>query len=218
MVYRWSFGVIVDYWSAFADGLIVTIALALACVVAATVLGVVLALARTSGNAFVEKATANIILVLRAFPILVLIVWLYYCLPILFGVGFGAFETAFVAISLSAVAYIAEDVRAGIQGIPKGQVEAARNLGLSWLQTQRHVVLPQALRKIAPVLVNEYVTITKFTSLASVIGVQELLHKGSNLISVTYRPLEIYSAVALGYFIVVLSLVLLAKKLEANKK
>lgn len=142
----------------------------------------------------------------RAVPILVMILWVFYGLPIVAGIRFSVFAAAVLAIALCDSAFEAEIFRAGIQSVELGQREAARALGLSPWHTMRFVVLPQAIRRILPALGNQFVYVVKMSSLASVIGLPELTRKANELVVTVFRPLEIYSVLILAYLLLVLAI------------
>lgn len=140
----------------------------------------------------------------RSIPLLVMILWVYYGLPILTGVQFGVFVTGLICLAISDSAFTAEIWRAGLQSIKKGQGEAARSLGLSPWQTMRLVILPQVVRAVLPALGNQYVYVLKMSSLVSVIGFQELTRRANELTLTEFRPLEIYSFLVLEYLMLIL--------------
>lgn len=140
----------------------------------------------------------------RSIPLLVMILWVYYGLPILTGVQFGVFLTGLVCLAISDSAFTSEIFRAGLQSIKKGQGEAARSLGLSPFQTMRLVILPQVVRAVLPALGNQYVYVLKMSSLVSVIGFQELTRRANELTLSEFRPLEIYSFLVLEYLVLIL--------------
>ena len=154
----------------------------------------------------------------RALPILVLLIWVYYVAPLLFNIRLSPFFSALLALSLNLSAFVAETVRAGIEAIPKAQLESGVVLGIRSFKVMRTIILPQAFRSMLPNLMGLYIAQLKNSSLASVIAVNELLHISNTLISNTYRPLEIYSAVAFGYLCLTIPFTLLANKLEAVLK
>ena len=129
---------------------------------------------------------------------LVLLLWVYYGLPVVFGLQFSVFVAGVITLALSDSAFEAEIFRAGIQSIHKGQVEAAQALGLTPLQSMRLVVLPQAIRRILPALGNQFVYVLKMSSLVSVVGYQDLTRRANELTLVEYRPLEIYTPARAG--------------------
>jgi polar amino acid transport system permease protein len=142
--------------------------------------------------------------VVRAVPILVLLLWVYYGLPQIMGISIGVFGAGVIALALSDSAFQAEIFRAGIQSINRGQYEAAHTLSLSYVDTMRFVILPQAIKRILPALGNQFVYMLKMSSLVSVIGMQELTRKANELVVTEYRPLEIYTILVLEYLVLIL--------------
>lgn len=140
----------------------------------------------------------------RSIPLLVMILWVYYGLPILTGVQFGVFITGLICLAVSDSGFTAEIWRSGLQSVKKGQAEAARSLGLSPWQTMRLVILPQVVRSVLPALGNQYVYILKMSSLVSVIGMQELTRRANELTLQEQRPLEIYTFLVLEYLVLIL--------------
>jgi len=140
----------------------------------------------------------------RSIPLLVMILWIYYGLPILTGVQFGVFVTGLICLALSDSAFTSEIFRSGLQSIKKGQGEAARSLGLSSWQTMRLVILPQVVRAVLPALGNQYVYILKMSSLVSVIGLQDLTRRANELTLQEQRPLEIYTFLVVEYLVLIL--------------
>lgn len=147
---------------------------------------------RLVGNIYVN--------LIRGTPMLVQIVMLFYILPQI-GVMLPAFWAAVLAIGLNSIAYVSQTIRAGIQSVGKGQIEAAKTLGFSRRQTIKLIILPQAFRAVLPAFGNESITLIKDTSLASVIGVAELTHQGSIIMSRTYDALTAYAGVAIIYLL-----------------
>ena len=140
----------------------------------------------------------------RGTPLLVQIFMIYFGLPsLLQGIGidfsFNRFAAAITALSLNSAAYLAEIIRGGIQSIDQGQWEASQSMGMGWTQTMRHVIFPQAFRRMLPPLGNEFITMIKDTSLVAIIGFEELFRQGQLMVATTYRAFEIYAAVALIY-------------------
>ena len=140
----------------------------------------------------------------RAIPILVMLLWTYYGLPILLDVSMTPFVAGVVALALCDSAFEAEIFRAGIQSIERGQIDGADSLGLNYLQKMRFVVLPQAIRRILPALGNQFVYMLKMSSLVSVIGLTELTRRANELTVVEYRPLEIYTFLVVEYLVLIL--------------
>jgi len=142
--------------------------------------------------------------IFRSVPLLVMLLWVYYGLPVVLGLSLGPFAAGVVALALCDSAFEAEIFRAGIQSIERGQTEAADALGFTYLQKLRHVVLPQAVRRILPPLGNQFVYMLKMSSLVSVVGLQELTRKANELAVTVYRPLEIYTVLVAEYLVLIL--------------
>lgn len=163
--------------------------------------GVVLALMRLSGVTWLARISAAFTEFFRNMPLLLVIYAAYYVLPLALGVAFSPFVTALVALSLNVSAYNGETFRAGIASIRKGQSEAALALGMSGWQAMRIVVLPQAARRVLPVLASTWVSLFKDTSLVSVISVGELAYTAMLIRSRTFRVLEMLTAMAVIYWL-----------------
>jgi polar amino acid transport system permease protein len=140
--------------------------------------------------------------VVRNTPILVQLLWVYYVLPIVFNISIDSFTACVIGLTIYSSAFIAEIYRAGIQSVPRGHREAAQVLGMSPLVTFIRIVLPQALRTTLPSLAANFVQLIKYSSLASVISVSEVTRRGMELSSSTFRPMEIFSFIALVYFVI----------------
>ena len=150
----------------------------------------------------------------RSVPLLVLLLWVFYGLPVIIGLQLGVFATGVLSMALSDSAFEAEVFRAGIQSVPRGQTEAAEALGLSWRQKMWDVVMPQAIRVILPALGNQFVYVLKMSSLISVIGLQELTRRANELNVNEYRPLEIYTLLVVEYLLLILLVSWLVRRLE----
>ena len=154
--------------------------------------------------------------IVRSTPILVQLLWFYYVLPIVFGIEISSFAAAIIGLSIYSSAFIGEVYRAGIQGVPRGHREAAHVLGLSRLQAFFRIVLPQALRASLPPLASNFVQLIKYSSLASVLSVPEITRRGIELSSSTFRPLEVFTFIALVYFVICWPLSLSIRWIEAR--
>jgi polar amino acid transport system permease protein len=196
-------------------GLAQTVLLGLGALSLALPLGVVLGLARLSRRRLIRWPVTSIVYVVRGTPLLMVVFWAYFFLPALTGEKTGQFPTMLAALVLFNGAYLAEVVRAGVQGIARGQTEAARALGLSHVETLRWIVLPQALRNMLPSLVNQFVTTLKETSLGYIIGLQEVSFIASQINSqVMVQPLAVYGTLAVTFFTLCFGLSRLAYALE----
>jgi polar amino acid transport system permease protein len=197
----WLYFLVGQYPQGPLGGLALTIALGLAALVLALPLGVVLALARMSRQPFLRWPVTALVYTVRGTPLLMVIFWAYFFLPALAGHRAGQFETMLAALVVFDGAYLAEIVRAGIQGMPRGQLEAARSLGLGQLEAMRRVVLPQALRSMLPSLVNQLVSTLKETTLGYIIGLPELSFIATQVNNqVLVHPFGVYALLALVFF------------------
>ncbi|MFN5512193.1 MAG: amino acid ABC transporter permease [Burkholderiales bacterium] len=196
------------------SGIGLTVGLSVTAILVSVLLGLSLALAALSQSVALRRVARVYVEVFRAIPLLVLLLWVYYGLPVVSGLQFGAFAAGVMSLALSDAAFEAEIFRAGIQSVPKGHREAAQALGLAPLQIFRFVILPQALRVILPALGNQFVYVLKMSSLVSVIGLQELTRRANELNVTEYRPLEIYSVLVLEYLLLILVTSWLVRRLE----
>ena len=156
--------------------------------------------------------------VFRSIPLLVLLLWVYYGLPIVFGISFGPFIAGIISLALSDSAFEAEIFRAGLQSIAIGQRDAAKSLGLNKYQEMRFIILPQALRIILPAIGNQFVYVIKMSSLVSIIGLADLTRKANELVVSVYRPLEIYTFLVFEYLILIIIISYFVRKLEKKLK
>ncbi|MCK0149771.1 amino acid ABC transporter permease [Marivita sp. S6314] len=196
-----------------------TILLSLIAAGLSMLIGLLVALPGMSSNKWIRLPSRIYIEFVRAIPLLPMLFWVFYGLPVVmrsFGmpVTIDAFWGAIITLAISDSAFTAEIYRAGIQSIPKGQTEAARTVGLSYTQTMRYVVLPQAIRRILPPLANQFIYIVKMSAFASVIGMQELTRRANELVVTEYRPLEIYTLLILEYLVLVLIISFFVRWLE----
>jgi His/Glu/Gln/Arg/opine family amino acid ABC transporter permease subunit len=211
MHYQFDFSVVWTNWRFLLSGLFITLEVTSLALLFASLIGVVVGIGRVSRHSLLRVPAYAVIGVLRNTPTLVQLIWVYYCLPIFLGFAVTPVTAAVIALSLTGGAYLAEIVRGGIQGIDRGQVEAAHTIGLSDLQTMRFVVLPQALRLMVAPFVNEFITLLKFSSLASVIGVADLTYTAQELSSSAFRPIETFTFLGVEYFVLCSVLSFLAR-------
>lgn len=214
MSYSFRFNVVWDNWQLLLSGVYWTLGVTLAALSMGMVVGLFVGLGRISKRGIIARPMAAYVEVFRNTPALVQLIWIYYCLPILTGVNLSAAVSCTMALALNGSAYIAEIFRGGIQGVDRGQVEAARSLGLSWGQTMRKIILPQAFRRMIPPFVNESVALLKFSSLVSVLGVADLTYQAQVLSTTTFRPIEIFTSIAIVYFLLCTVLSYCARLLE----
>ncbi|MGI9475369.1 MAG: amino acid ABC transporter permease [Hyphomicrobiaceae bacterium] len=196
------------------SGLYYTILLSVTAILISVTVGLLVALPGFSENRYLRGFNRIYVEIVRAVPILVLILWVYYGLPQMAGISISIFWAGVLALALSDSAFQAEIFRAGIQSINRGQYEAANTISLSYWDTMRFVILPQAIRRILPALGNQLVYMLKMSSLVSVIGMQELTRKANELVVTEYRPLEIYTILVLEYLVLILVVSAMVRWLE----
>ena len=179
------------------DGLYYTITLSVTAILISIILGLLVALPGLASQRPARVVNRVYVELVRAVPILVLILWVYYGLPQVADIGV-------LALAISDSAFQAEIFRAGIQSIDRGQHEAAHSISLSYVDKMRYVILPQAIKRILPALGNQLVYMLKMSSLVSVIGMEELTRRANELVVTEYRPLEIYTVLVLEYLVLIL--------------
>lgn len=177
--------------------------------------GLLLGLLSVSRNRLVKWGSTAVIQSIRGMPLLMIIFWMFFLLPAMLGSGMSADWTIITALTLFTSSYMSEIVRAGILGIPKGQMEAAISTGLSHGQAMIHIILPQALRNMIPSFVNQFVSMIKDTSLAFIVGVSELTQVATQMNNRTMLyPTEIFLFIAVIYFIICFAFTELSRWLE----
>ncbi|HOG21988.1 MAG TPA: amino acid ABC transporter permease [Flexilinea sp.] len=222
------FSRILDYVS---DGIIVTLEVTVFSFIFTMVLGLFCGLGRVSTNKIIYGLVSVYVEIIRGIPLLVqLLVW-YFAFPaVVINIGksmhYEPFENylanpvamAIIGISICYAAYMAEIVRAGIESLPAGQMEAARSLGMTKSQAMQHIILPQAYRTIMPAVGNEFISLLKDSSLVSVVAVADLTRRGREFMSTTFMPIETWLMVALLYLLMTLISARLVKILENKSK
>ncbi len=200
------------------SGLYYTILLSATAIFISILVGLLVALPGLSANKYLRGLNRGYVELVRAVPILVLILWVYYGMSQMTGITINVFWAGVIALALSDSAFEAEIFRAGIQSIDRGQYEAAQSVSLNYLDTMRFIILPQAIRRILPALGNQLVYMLKMSSLVSVIGMQELTRKANELVVTEYRPLEIYTILLLEYLALILIVSYCVRRLEKRLK
>ena len=196
------------------SGLTTTIYISIVSIIISIILGLLVAIPSLAKSKFLTYLNIGYVEIVRAIPLLVLILWIYYGLPIMTGISFSPFVSGIIALSISESAFQAEIFRAGINSIKKSQWEAGSSLGLSFFRKLRLVILPQAIKNILPAIGNQFVYVLKMSSLVSIIGIGDLTRKANELVVTTYRPLEIYTFLILEYLVLILVVSYLVRKLE----
>ncbi len=214
---NWLLLLIGQYPNGPLGGICATLILSVLGIVLAFPLSVLLALARLSRWRWLSAPATALIMVARGVPLLMIILWVYFMVPLLIGRNVSGFTTMLVTLVLYEGAYLAEVVRAGIQALPKGQMEAARALGHSHLGAMWLVVLPQALFNMLPAMLSQFVSTIKETTLGYVINVPELTFAAGQINNqLLTKPFEVFAILALIYYVVCWSLSWAATKLEQH--
>lgn len=196
-------------------GVLCTLLISVLAVLLAFPIGVLLGLARISPWRWFSWPAACWVYVLRGIPLLMVVFWTYFCVPLLIGHNISGFATMLCTLVIYESAYIAEIVRGGIKALPGGQYEASRALGMSYLKTLRVVILPQALYNALPSLVSQLVSIIKDSTLGYVINVPELTYAANQVNNqLLTKPFQVFAIVAISYYLICFSLTWLANKLE----
>ena len=196
----------------------VTIKITALSVALGVVIGLFVGIARLSRLRILRVLAAVYVDFFRGTPLLVQIFLVYFALPVITGQRVDPFVAAIGSCGINSGAYVAEIFRAGIQSIDKGQMEAGRSLGMTWVQTMRYIIVPQAFKRVIPPLGNEFIALLKDSSLVSVIGFEELTRRGQLIIAKTYGSLEIWISVAVIYLAMTLTISRFVAYLERTYK
>ena len=184
----------------------ITIKITALSVIVGIIIGLFMGIARIVNIRIFRIIAAIYVDFFRGTPLLVQIFLVYFALPLLTGQRSDPYVAAISACGLNSGAYVTEIFRSGIQSIDKGQMEAGRSLGMTWTQTMRYIIIPQAFKRVIPQLGNEFIALLKDSSLVSVIGFEELTRRGQLIIAKTYASVEIWTCVAIIYLIMTLSI------------
>lgn len=200
-----NFSFLKDYYGFFLEGTKITLFLSLFTIIFGIIFGMIFALMRISHNVVLKSIASIYIEFIRGTPVLVQLCIVYYGLPIL-GINFPEIMAGIIALSINSSAYVAEIIRAGIQAVDKGQMEAAKSLGLTYSMAMKNIILPQAIKNILPALGNEFITIIKESSIVSIIGIHDLMYNTDTVRGNTFKPFEPLIISATIYFILTFSL------------
>jgi polar amino acid transport system permease protein len=215
---NFDFALVVSSLPLLLEGAFVTIQITAISVSLGICIGLFAGIARISHFWALRALAAIYVDFIRGTPLLVQIFLMYFALPVITGLRIDPFVAAITACSVNSGAYVAEIFRAGIQSIDEGQMEAGRSLGMSWSQTMRYVIVPQAFKRVIPPLGNEFIALLKDSSLVSVIGFEELTRRGQLIIARTYGSLEIWFSVAVLYLLMTLTISRFVAYLERRYK
>ncbi len=210
-----DFSILIKSFPYLLAGAWMTVKITSLSVAVGIVIGIFGGLMRVSKNLILYWISTVYVEVIRGTPLLVQIFIVYFGLPSL-GIRLTPYLSAVAALGINSGAYVSEIVRGGIQSISKGQMEAARSLGMSYVQAMRYVILPQALVRILPPLGNEFIALLKDSSLVSTIAIAELTRVGQQIITRTFQSFEIWTGVALFYFVMTFIMSRIVRFLESR--
>ena len=203
---NFNFDLIVNSFPLLLLGAVITVKITAMSVALGIVIGLFAGIARICRVKPLRWISAVYVDFFRGTPLLVQIFLFYFAVPVITGQRIDPYVAAVGSCGINSGAYIAELVRAGIQSIDEGQMEAGRSLGMTWTQTMRYVIVPQAMKRVIPPLGNEFIALLKDSSLVSVIGFEELTRRGQLIIAKTYASLEIWFSVAIIYLVMTLTI------------
>ncbi len=202
------------YYKFFINGTKITLFLSFFGVIFGVAIGIFLALMKMSKKSFIRVPASAYIEVVRGTPLLVQLFMIYYGLPMLTGIEFPDILLGIIAVSFNSSAYVSEIIRAGIQSIDKGQMEAARSLGMTHSMAMRYIVIPQAFKNILPALGNEFIVLVKESAIVSVVGIYDLMYQTDTVRGNSYKPFAPLVVAAIIYFIITFTLSKLVGNLE----
>lgn len=204
--FKLDWGYALDALPFLLQGIKFTIFIAIFGILLGFIIGIVVGLGRLTKNKFLFGLSTLYVELIRGTPIMVQALYIYFAIPMIFGIKIDPIVAGVTTIAINAGAYIAEIARGSIQAVDKGQIEAGRSLGLTKFQTLYRITWPQAFRRMIPPLGNQFIISLKDTSLLTVIGVGELTRQGTIIVSSNFRAVEVYTAVAILYLILTLSI------------
>lgn len=202
----------------FLNGAKITLLLAFFTVIFGVMLGIILALMRISKNRLLKFIGSAYVEFIRGTPVLVQVYLIYYALPSVLGINLPDIVSGIIALSINSGAYVAEIIRAGIQAVDKGQMEASRSLGMKYTTAMRYIIIPQAIKNILPALGNEFIVVIKESSIVSVIGIHELMYNADTVRGNTFRAFEPLIIAALMYFVMTYTLSRFMGRFERRMK
>ena len=214
--YKWDFSLIPNYLNFWLKGIGVTLAYSVGTILGGMIIGVICGMLLLARTKWITLPVHYYVEIFRCTPLLVQIVWFYFALPIVLQIELPDWFAAGLGLTLYMGAFATEIFRGGIISIDKGQWQASRALGMTWPELMRHIILPQAIKRMVPPFVNQSIIQLKNTSLLYVVAIPDLMYTGSIIVSDTFRPLEVYTVVAIAYFVILYPLTLWAARLEAR--
>lgn len=214
MIGRFNWAGVVEFLPQLMTGLYYTLLISVVGLLIGFILGGIFGLGRISKSKIIQGISVVYIEVIRGTPVLVQAIWIYFALPLIIQFEIASISAGIVVIALNSGAYIAEIVRGAVQSIDKGQMEAARSLGLNHGQAMRYIIWPQAFKRMIPPLGNQFIISIKDTSLLSVILVPELIFQGRLIAANHFNAVEIYTTVAVFYLAITLTLSFVLQRME----
>ena len=213
-MYRWDFAPVLANADLLLQGLVNTLAVTGTALAFGIPLGLALALARLSGRRLLAWPAGFLIEFFRTTPPLVQLFWFFFALPVLIRVEMTPFMASALTFSIQSSAFFAEVFRGGIVSIERGQWEASRAIGMTPAQSMRRIILPQAVKRMIPAFMERAIELMKTTTLVAIVSYADLLYQANEIAQKTFRPLEVFTVVAGIYFVVILMISLLARRLE----
>ncbi len=209
--------VIIDSLPFLAEGLVLSFQLTLLAIVGGLAFGTVLAIMRNSGIAGLAWIAAIYVNFFRSLPLILVIFWFYFLVPLVIGEAVGGFQSALIAFTLFEAAYYSEIMRAGLSSVSRGQINAGYALGLTWRQNMQFVILPQAFRNMLPVLVTQGIILFQDTSLVYVVALRDFMTAASVVATREGRLIELYVFAAVVYFVICFAGSLFVRRLQKRK-
>lgn len=214
MIGRFDWSGVIEFMPQLMTGLYYTLLISIIGLLIGFALGIIFGLGRVSKSKIAYGISTVYIEVVRGTPVLVQAIWIFFAFPLIIGFNFNSIVAGIIVIAINSGAYIAEIVRGTVESIEKGQMEAGRSLGLNRGQTMRHIIWPQAFKRMIPPLGNQFIISIKDTSLLSVILVPELIFQGRLIAANNFNAVEIYTTVALFYLAITFSLSMILRVIE----
>lgn len=216
MDYRWDFSAVFRHSDLLLEGALGTLKLAATSLAFAIPIGLIIAVMRMSSFRPINMFAATYVDFFRSSAALILVFWFYFAFPVLVSVNINSYSAATLAISLQSAAYFAEVFRGGVLSVSRGQWEAAKSIGMDYRKTMQFVILPQAFKNMLPIFFTRIIELIKTTSLAATIAYTDIVYAASRIVSDTFRPIETFTVVALGFFVVIFCLGQAARWLEGH--
>jgi polar amino acid transport system permease protein len=218
MDYQFQFGILKEYAPYLMGGVGYTIVVGFGSILIATVLGIVFASMQISRNHVLKWIAIVYVDTFRTIPLVCLLIWIHYVMPILFKVGFSPTQSSIIALSLNGGALACEAFRGGLEAIPSTQRQASRSLGFSRLETLRYVIIPQAIYATLPPLTNVYITNLRNVTVTMIVSVPEVMFRAQELTVQFFRPLELYTGAAIIYIVLIVIFSYMMRGIEKLRK